>query len=291
MPPGPVPDCSSIPTWECNGNESYCGQIVPFEPDLGDGYWDYPINGETSSNEYRSYSRRDVMLLVKYAAAYTWCVSQGWSHGNAGQPLGLGDMSEATGDIPGTSIGSPGHPAGTHVDGHDMDIAYYQSGTPDNTLRPVCTHQGGGQDAYHCLGNPDLLDPWRTAVFIGMLHVTPQLRVIGVDGKVGPIVEEKVAQLCSAGWLTGPACFGLSLAYEVTDEGRGWYYFHHHHLHISLLDRPSVGWMSGPEVVPIQAPCLTADCSLDGIDRQLLLQENRPLLRLRRDVAPLAPVY
>ena len=84
--------------------------LVPFDPDTGYGYWDYPLNGETETNQYRSYVRRDVMMLVKYAAAMTACQSEGWSFGNGG-PLGLGDMSEADGAIPGTSVGSPGHPS------------------------------------------------------------------------------------------------------------------------------------------------------------------------------------
>ena len=55
-------------------------------------------------------------------------MSAPWTFSN-GAELGLGDMSEANGAIPGASQGSPGHPEGTHVNGHDMDIGYYQLGT------------------------------------------------------------------------------------------------------------------------------------------------------------------
>jgi hypothetical protein len=109
------------------------------EPRLGDGYWDYPINGETTSNQYRSWLRRDLALLVQFAAGKTECLSQGWSFGNQA-PLGLGDMSEADGSIPGTSDNDPGHPEGSHTNGFDIDVAYFQTGTPDNELRPVCAH-------------------------------------------------------------------------------------------------------------------------------------------------------
>lgn len=232
-PPGPPPACAvggAIPDWRCT---SGCGDLVPFEPTTGPGYWNYPINGETEGNQYRSYVRRDVMMLVKYATAMVDCQAREWTFGNGGL-LGLGDMSERDGAIPGTSIGSPGHPPGTHVDGHDMDIAYYQTGTADNRLRAVCPHRTGTADAYHCTDEPTLLDPWRTALFLGHLHASPQLRVIGVDGRVGPLVDSALRQLCDGGWVTGNACARHSITWETTDTGRGWFYFHHHHLHISV---------------------------------------------------------
>ena len=236
-PPGPPPTCAAgagtVPDWRCSGTAAFCGELVPFDPDMGPGWWDYPLNGETATDQYRSYIRRDVMMLVKYAAAMVDCQAAGWTFGNGGA-LGLGDMSEADGSIPGTREGSPGHPAGTHVNGHDMDIAYYQTGTADNRLRSVCAHTSGGEDAYHCTGEPTMLDPWRTALFIGHLHATPQLRVIGVDGRVGPLVDSAMSQLCGGGWLSGTACSSSRMTYETTDMGRGWFYFHHHHLHISV---------------------------------------------------------
>lgn len=232
-PPGPVPTCAAgmgdVPDWRCTSD---CGTLVSFDPRAGYGYEDYPLNGETAANQYRSYVRRDVANLIAYAAGMVACQTGAWTAGNGGD-LMLGDMSEADGAIPGTSVGSPGHPAGTHVNGHDLDIGYYQTGTADNRLRPVCDHMSGGADQYHCVGAPTLLDPWRTALFIGHLHVSPQLRVIGVDGKVGPLVESAMTQLCAEGWLT-TGCSSRSVTYEETDMGRGWYAFHHHHLHVSV---------------------------------------------------------
>jgi len=236
-PAGPPPSCAigagTIPDWRCTGGAAHCAELVAFEPVMGPGYWNYPLNGETESNQYRSYVRRDVMMLVKYAAAMVDCQSQDWTFGNGG-PLGLGDMSEADGSIPGTSIGEPGHPAGTHVDGHDMDIAYFQTGTADNRLRPVCAHTSGGADQYHCTGEPTMLDAWRTALFLGHLHVSPQLRVIGVDGRVGPRVDAAIDHLCGEGFLSGEACGSHQITWEATDTGRGWFRFHHHHFHISI---------------------------------------------------------
>lgn len=235
MPPTGTPPSAcrvgsmGIPDWRCTSD---CGTLVSFDPRRASGYWDYPLNGETESNQYRSYIRRDVMMLVRYAAAMVACQAGSWP-GNGGD-LALGDMSEADGSIPGTSIGSPGHPAGTHVNGHDMDIGYFQVGTANNQLRPICPHTSGGADQYHCTGDPVNLDPWRTALFMGHMHASPNLRVIGMDGRVGPMIESALTQLCADGWVSGTACSRPSLAFEVTDMGRGWFAFHHHHLHISV---------------------------------------------------------
>ena len=163
--PGPGPTCSSLPTRDCTTG---CSTLVTFNPRTTAYYDDYPINGETTTNQYRSYLRRDLMMLVKYATAVVDCKAAGWAGGN-GMPLGLGDMSEGNGAIPGTSIGQPGHPQGTHVNGNDMDIAYYQNQGPNNFLRPICEHVQNGQDQYHCVGAPTRLDVWRTALALGAM--------------------------------------------------------------------------------------------------------------------------
>ena len=143
----PTEDCEAIPTYECNPSVMDCDALIPFLPPLGDGYWNYPLNGETTDDQYRSFARRDLVMLIKYAAAKTRCLAANWPEGSAIE-LGLGDMSEADGSIPGTRDGSPGHPPGTHTNGTDMDIAYYQVGTADNRLRPVCSHYLNRRDAY-----------------------------------------------------------------------------------------------------------------------------------------------
>ncbi len=145
--------------------------------------------------------------------------------------LGLGDMSEANGNIPGTAIGDPGHPAGSHIDGYDIDIAYYQNTGPNNRLNIVCPHEWTN----HCTGPPNILDPWRSALFIGALLTSERTRVIGVDGEIGPLVEAAIYSLEADGWLPEDD-WGAegNLAYETWDSGLGWYYFHHHHLHVSL---------------------------------------------------------
>ncbi len=228
--PGPGPTCT-LPARDCTGTT--CGQLITFNPRATTAWDDYPINGETAQNQYRSFLRRDLQMLVTYATSKVSCKAAAWSAGNGG-PLGLGDMSEANGAIPGTSIGSPGHPANTHVSGYDIDLAYYQTGTANNQLRPICTHVSGGADQYHCVSAPDKLDVWRHALFLGALFESTRTRVIGVDGQAGPMLMAALNTLCANGWVEPAACNNIVLAYETTNMNQGWYQFHHHHSHISL---------------------------------------------------------
>ena len=57
------------------------------------------------------------------------------------------------------------------------------------------------------------------------------MRVIGVDGRIGPVLEAELQSLCDQG-ITD--CSPVPLAYETTDQGLGWFCFHHHHMHVSF---------------------------------------------------------
>lgn len=208
--------------------------LSTFDPRQGAGYDDYPINGETADNQYRSFLRSDVIAIVQAAAAAVARDAAGWE--GSGAPLGLGDMSEADGRMPGTSLGDPAHPAGTHANGFDIDVAYYQLTGIDNHLRPICAHTEAGREAYHCTTAPDNLDVQRTALFLGHLANSGRVRVIGVDGAAGPLLEAAVQGFCTAGQFApdSRACLDLPLAYELTDQGGGWYLFHYHHVHVSF---------------------------------------------------------
>ncbi|MSP62788.1 MAG: hypothetical protein EXR72_21140 [Myxococcales bacterium] len=255
---GPGPNCN-LPARDCVGDNAYCGALIQFIPPVGVGYDDYAINGETLNNQYRSWARRDLVMLVKYAAAYVDCKAKNWVGGN-GMPVAPGDMSEMNGAIPGTSIGQPGHPKGTHTNGYDMDIGYYQIKPPNNYLRPICPYTLNGVDQYHCVGPPDNVDLWRTTLFIGALFSSGRVRVLGIDGKVGPLVQQAMPTLCANGWLTQTSCNKIGkLAFEVTDMGLGWFQFHHHHIHISLNNNlgmskgngaPACPWPVCQEVAP-----------------------------------------
>ena len=253
---GPGPVCNELPPMDCSGSLSQCGAVTQFTPVNGTGYTNYPLNGETWNNQYRSFCREDMQVLIKWATAFVDCKANGWGGGN-GYPLGR-RYSEADGAIPGTSVGA-GHPSGTHVDGYDMDIAYYSNAGTNNYLKPVCDHIIGGSDQHHCTSEPYLMDLWRTALFIGVFS-SERTRVIGVDGKIGPIVGQAIDVLCANGWIPQAGCDKYAakpwmLAYEVENGGNGWYNFHHHHLHLSLWGVGAKPGAYGPQ------NCLTPDCS------------------------------
>jgi len=255
--PGPGPTCTGLPPRDCTGGATYCGQLVTFDPRTTAYYDDYPINGETASNQYRSYLRRDLKMLIEHATAVVLCKTAGWDWdtGNGGAE-GLGDMSEADGSIPGTSIGQPGHPAGTHTNGFDIDLGYYQTGTANNRLRPVCEHTTNGVEQNHCTATPTSIDVWRHALFLGTIFESPRTRVVGVDGKAGPMLDAALTQLCQLGWLSQAACDNAVLAYETTDQGYGWYYFHHHHSHVSLEP-----WGTAAPADAGALPCAVPGCA------------------------------
>lgn len=208
-----------------------CGELDNFEPRSTPAYTDDAVNGELAVLQYRSYLRAELIPIVQEAAEAVAAAAGAWTTGH-GAPIGLGDMSECDGAIPGTSIGAPAHPPGTHLHGTDIDIAYYQIGTPDNRLRAVCPSELDGVDQNRCTGAPDHLDARRTALFVDNLAASGEVRVIGVDGMIGPIIEAELESLCLEGVST---CSPVPLAYETTDTGLGWFRGHHHHLHVSFL--------------------------------------------------------
>jgi len=228
---GPEPVCEDLPQMLCTGSAEHCSELVTFDPRIGDGYADYPENGETWDNQYRSYLRRDLRQLIIYATAKLECKTSDWEFGS-GSPLGLIDMSEADGSIPGSLYGSPGHPVGSHTDGLDIDVSYYQLYTPDNRPRIMCDHYEGYYDVNHCTSQPYLLDPWRTTLFTTYLAEHPLLRVMGVDGRVGPVLVDSLDWFMDNGWVFPE--FHAPLLYEETDQGWGFFQFHHHHMHISM---------------------------------------------------------
>ena len=225
--------CGSLPARDCSG--SSCGKLVAFAPTSGPGYL-------VTHGAKLSWARQDTMMLVKYAAAAVACMMPG------SYPLGLGDMSMQSGGTPKTSGGQLRHPSGTHDYGRDIDIAYYQTGQPNNYLRPVCQHSSGGKEQYHCTAKPNILDVPRTTLFIAKLLESSRVRVIGVDGQIGPLLKAQAQKLASQGLITSSAAsaFSNKLAYEVTDTKMGWYRFHHHHLHLSTYTKTSASAPAQP---------------------------------------------
>ena len=121
----------------------------------------------------------------------------------------------------------------------------------------------GRCEAYHCTGEPDLIDPWRTALLLGALHESGNIRVIGVDGRVGPVVDPIIDQFCDDGWLSRNACRRISVTWEEEDQGAGWFRFHHHHMHVSMTP-PVYGKPGGRG--PVDAQCLVPGCDAKSLD-------------------------
>jgi hypothetical protein len=225
---GPGPACE-LPARACS---EHCADLVQI-PAVGAGYVDVRLDDEQTAETSTSYVRRDLMMLVQYAAAKVACKANGWSTGHGG-PIALSDMSERDGATPGTARGSPRHPRGTHVGGRDIDIAYFQRGTLDNQLRPICPHRtAAGLDQHRCLAAPSRLDAYRTALFIGALLEEPQVRAIGIDGRAARPILAALDELCASGWLEPAACRADRIRFETTDSGHGWFRGHHNHLHVS----------------------------------------------------------
>lgn len=220
----PAPsDCAHLPPRDCAAR---CDELVRFTPARGVGWFDDALAGERSDETSTSYVRRDLMMLVQHATAEIACST-------GARPLGLGDMSDRDGDTPGAAAGRPRHPPATHEHGLSIDLAYYQRGTPDNRVRAICPHVERGVDVRHCTGPPDTLDVDRTARLVGALFESPRVRVIGVDGAVGPIVAAQIRARCADHTIDAEACARVRLAYEPTDTGRGWFFAHHNHMHVA----------------------------------------------------------
>jgi hypothetical protein len=218
----PASECY-VPPLECRAR---CGELVWVTPIAGRGYEDDPVPSEREAPRSTSWLRRDLFMLVRHAAARVACAT-------GGHPIALGDMSERDGATPGTAAGAARHPPGAHVGGYDIDLAYYQRGRRHNRINPICPHLIDGIDQYHCVGPPARLDVQRTALFIGTLFESSGVRIVGVDGRAGPLLRAEITALCIAGTLSPVACGRIRLGYENVNFGRGWFFFHHAHMHVS----------------------------------------------------------
>ena len=230
--PGDPPDDtpSPLPPLLCTDAPAVCSELIAFEPDAGEGYVDLLLPGETAMDEKYDYVRRDVRMALVYAAAKVARVAETWAPGN-GAPIGIAYGSESDGATPGTADGSLLFPAGTHEDGRDVAVAYYQVGTADNGLRAVCPHMPGGVDAFHCTAPPDTLDAARTALFIACLAEHPELRVVGVDPEIGLVLESALDDLVTQGVISATLRAAVPLVYEAAG---GWGLFHHTHMFVGF---------------------------------------------------------
>jgi hypothetical protein len=167
--------------WSSGDCDASCNDLMLFPQafDEDDGYV------LTQWTQY-SHTRRAVAARIQ---ATTRAVAEGYT-GTA--PLGLGDMSQHDADTPGLLEGVLRHPAGTHQDGNDIDVAYYQTGG-NNLGRAVCENDG-----FFCTSPPSLLEPERTAFFIATLLADPKVTLVAVDPMIEDMVNEAAGVLPSA---------------------------------------------------------------------------------------------
>ena len=60
------------------------------------------------------------------------------------------------------------------------------------------------------------------------------MRVVGVDGKVGPVLENALDALVDMSWIDADLRASIPFAYEEVNMGYGWFYTHHNHQHLSM---------------------------------------------------------
>lgn len=215
-----------------------CNEILqyPRAPSDDHGY-------EVEHQAHYSNLRLEVQYLIAWAAEEVMAEFPNTT------PLSLMDMSEDDGVVPGTMVNSLRHPLGTHENGNDLDIAYYQN-DGDNNGEVVCPQN----DGQFCTGPPSLLDAPRTAYFMAKLFSSGNVRVIGVDTLIAPLIEDAADDLLASGAITSAERdeFDYGMA-----SGSGWP-FHHHHLHFSwnwedgwFFNGPPLGCMtSGMQPLP-----------------------------------------
>jgi hypothetical protein len=234
-------DCE-IPAYRCPDDDESCDEMVTFDPRETAWYVDLPVNGETADNQTRSYIREHLRKLIDYASSLTQCRSQNFPLGND-MPLHLLDMSLKDGRMPQTPSGEDAHPAGSHSNGQELDISYYQLAADNEARAPCDFYDINGANQARCMSEPSTLDVWRTALFIGYLHDSLYVTAVGIDGMMAPYINDAISIYCDHGVLTNRVCNGpiksplksrwSVVAYETEDDGRGWFRFHHHHLHVS----------------------------------------------------------
>ncbi len=221
-------DCDSFfPLVASTSEAGECNRVmqVPQTNDPSEGYF-------VEHQAHYSNLRREVAYLV------TWATEQTAAQFPGTNPLSLMDMSERGGETPGSMVGQLRHPEGTHINGNDIDIAYYQTGA-DNEGRAVCENDG-----YFCTSAPNILDATRSAFFMIRLMDNPNLRVIGVDTMIATELLAAANALRSQGIVTQSEVTRLD---NYMAWGEGWP-FHHHHMHFSW------DWEDGYEGRSVEAP-------------------------------------
>ncbi len=238
-----------LPPRRC-GDGTDCMKLEEMLPRSGgDGFKVYTLS-------QWAWLRRDTFQLVKYASAATNCVMPGsW-------PISMADGSAKDGTTPKDSKGKYRHPPGSHNNGVDIDVAYYQTGTKDNDPRPVCDEtNNAGIKVNHCTESPNTLDLPRSTFFLGKIFESGRIRVCGVDGKIGPIMMAEAAKQNQKGLISNRALKTMKVRtrWEITNTGQGWFLSHHHHVHVSTIYLGYTKHKTGKSLWPDPGPPITPE--------------------------------
>lgn len=166
-----------------------------------------------SPPRYQLGRRELVQALVAAAAEVT-----------AAGPVGLGDLSQADGKIPGTDVSQPRHPAPSHQDGFSADVAYFRTGGDNLGTHPACSTP----DYRFCSGPHDL-DLSRNVAFMLALCREPRISQILVDPLMKADLLQQAAQAQSAGLADAEAVKKLQ---SVLMSGIP---YHTDHFHIAVF--------------------------------------------------------
>jgi hypothetical protein len=165
-------------------------------------------------------------------------------------PLGVAQVGDVLGQIPGVKEGTQWHPTGTHTYGFDMDTAYYRTDGPNEagmicvdeicevTAPGGCYASGGNTIDYFCDSTSDhWVDVERMALYYGHLLESGIVRIIGADRIVVGDVLAAADDLVYEGRMDVGIrnLLGSHLACDGSYDAcfaAGWA-FHVHHTHIS----------------------------------------------------------
>ncbi|MBX3189212.1 MAG: hypothetical protein KF819_19470 [Labilithrix sp.] len=135
-------------------------------------------------------------------------------------PVGVADLSQEDGNIPGTDVGGLRHPAPSHTNGFSADITYFRKGGKTLEDSPACP----SKTREFCEGPHDL-DLDATALLMSRLARTKRLVQILVDPIMEADVSSALDRLASAG------AEGAAEARAVLASGIP---FHADHFHVSV---------------------------------------------------------
>jgi hypothetical protein len=221
------------PAWECTTKD--CSTLIPMP-----GAYSSSSNQAISDGYYietparYAYIRKDLAKLLIYAACE---VDRKFPPTS---PLSLNDIGQADGKTPGMDVKAPRHPTTTHVNGHDIDVAYYQT-DGDNNAQIICGdgsdqnangRQGKYNDGYFCTTSTSIVDWDRQVWFLAKLFESNKARVFGIDQMLVRSLEQKVNEYAARGEISRAVAESFSSQIGWGQKG-GWAY-HHHHIHLSF---------------------------------------------------------